>query len=211
MDLRDLRRSYFEGGLSDEEAGSDPLALFKAWLQQAIDRGLTEPHGMVLATVSADGTPSTRTVLLRAVDERGLVFFTNYESRKGRELSRNPNASLLFWWAELERQVRIDGRVERVADDESDRYFAVRPRGHQLAAWASAQSAVVPSREALEQRMSEMEARFADQPVPRPKHWGGFRVQPREFEFWCGRPNRLHDRLRFSLQDGNWVRERLAP
>ena len=165
---------------------------------------------MTLATVGADGRPAARIVLLRQWDARGFVFFTNYESRKGADLAAHPAAALVFWWGELERQIRVEGNVERVLEAESDAYFASRPRGHRLAAWASSQSAVVPNRETLERAVSEAEARFPDD-VPRPPFWGGFRVVPDRFEFWQGRPNRVHDRIAYERNPEGWMLTRLAP
>jgi pyridoxamine 5'-phosphate oxidase len=210
-ELHELRRQYMRGGLTEPDAGDDPLALFRRWLAEAIDHVPIEPHAMTLATAGADDRPAARTVLLRGFDERGFVFYTNQESGKGRDLAQNPSASLLFWWGPLERQVRIDGDVERVSDDEADRYFATRPRGHQLAAWASSQSRIIPNRDALEQRLAAVEARHDGKPVPRPPYWGGYRVSPTAIEFWQGRENRLHDRLRYTRDGSGWRRERLAP
>ncbi len=209
--LIDQRRSYDRDSLDETRAAAEPFAQFRAWFADAQAVASLEANAMVLATASADGHPSARTVLLRGWDERGFVFFTNYDSRKGREIAADPFAALLFAWGELERQVRIEGPIAAVGADESDAYFARRPRGNQLSAWASEQSAVVPGRAALEAAMAEAERRFADAPVPRPPHWGGYRVRPERIEFWQGRPNRLHDRLLYERAASGWTRMRLAP
>jgi pyridoxamine 5'-phosphate oxidase len=199
------------GGLSEAQAGDEPLALLAAWLDEAGRAGLVEPGAMALATADAAGRPSVRMVLLRGADERGLTFFSNRESRKGRELAANPSASVVLWWDALARQVRVEGRVELIADEESDAYFASRPRLNRLAAWASPQSRVIPDRPALDARLAEAEARFAAADVPRPPFWGGYRLVPETVEFWQGRDGRLHDRLRYARVAGGWRRERLAP
>ena len=199
-------------GLSEADLAPDPFAQFQAWFDTALAAGLPEPNAMTLDTATPDGRPSARMVLIKGVDPRGFVFYTNYESRKGRELEANPWAALVFYWPELERQIRIEGRVERVAAEESDAYFASRPLGSRLGAWASPQSQVIPGRDVLEARLRDLEARFASGDVPRPPHWGGYRVVPEAVEFWQGRPSRLHDRLRYTRQaDGRWAIERLAP
>lgn len=210
--VADLRKSYARAGFSEAEAAADPLVQFRTWLEEAIAAAVPEPNAMTLATATPEGRVSARLVLLKGLDERGLVFYTNYRSRKAAQLAANPYAALVFWWAELERQVRFEGRIERVAASESDAYFQSRPLGSQLGAWASPQSEAIASRAELEQRLQEVEQRYAGQPVPRPPHWGGFRLQPESIEFWQGRPNRLHDRLCYARQiDGTWQRERLAP
>ena len=210
--IRDARITYEKAALDEARAAHDPLAQFEAWLNEALGtEGLLEPHAMTVATVSAVGQPSARIVLLRGYDARGFVFFTNYESRKGRELDAGGNAGLLFFWPALERQIRIDGRVGRLDAAESDAYFARRPRGHRLSAWASPQSAVVVSRETLEASMRDAEARFGPGDVPRPPYWGGYRVVPEAFEFWQGRRDRVHDRLAYIRDGDSWRRERLAP
>lgn len=191
--------------------GPDPIAAFEVWMQAAWDAGIREAHAMALATVGADGAPSCRMVLLKGFDERGFCFYTHQESRKGRELRARPRAALTFWWGALERQVRIEGAVEPVEDATADRYFATRPRPSQISAWASPQSQVVPDRADLERRLEEVEARFADQPVPRPPFWGGHRVVPERIEFWQGRPGRTHDRVVFERSDQGWSAARLAP
>jgi pyridoxamine 5'-phosphate oxidase len=197
--------------LREADADPDPLRQFQRWFDAAVAAGLPEPNAMTLATCTADGVPSARIVLLKICDERGLAFFTNYRSRKARELANNPRAALVFFWPALERQVRVEGRVEQVSAEESDVYFASRPVNSRLGAWASDQSAVIPSRDELERKQHEFEAQFPDGRVPRPPHWGGYRVVPDVFEFWQGRPSRLHDRLRYRRVEGRWVIERLSP
>jgi pyridoxamine 5'-phosphate oxidase len=201
-----------ERGLSESDAHANPFDQFRQWLDEARVAKLHEPDAMTLATASADGVPAARLVLLRGVDERGFVFFTNRRSRKALEMSANARAALVFYWAELDRQVRIEGAVEWVSDAESDAYFRSRPRDHQLSAWASAQSEVIPDRACLEREMEELTTRFAGLEVPRPPHWGGYRVVPESVEFWQRRPSRLHDRLIYRRQpDGRWLLQRLSP
>jgi pyridoxamine 5'-phosphate oxidase len=209
-DLASLRKSYERAALDEASSLADPIAQFELWLKQALDAKLPEPNAMTLATVGADGRPSTRVVLIKGVDARGLVWYTNYESRKGQELAVHPHAALQFHWVELERVVRIEGTVSRVSDEESDTYFASRPLDSRIGAWASPQSQPIASRAVLVANAAKYSAQFLLHP-PRPPHWGGYRLQPDRFEFWQGRPSRLHDRLRYRLQDGAWVRERLAP
>ncbi len=209
--LADLRRDYARAALSESDVLPDPIAQFRLWLDQAIAAQLPEPTAMSLATVSSDGHPSARMVLLKAADARGFVFFTDHRSRKGRELEATPRAALCFFWPELERQVRIAGPVEHIARADSAAYFRSRPIGSQLGAWASHQSSPLASREELEQRLIEVGARFGDEDVPLPEHWGGYRVIPQEIEFWQGRPSRLHDRLMFRRRDGGWELVRLSP
>ncbi|AUT03764.1 pyridoxamine 5'-phosphate oxidase [Nostoc sp. CENA543] len=210
--IADLRKDYSLEGLSKNEVDPNPFIQFKKWFEQALAAQLPEPNAMTLATTTLDGKPSARMVLLKDFDERGFVLFTNYNSRKGQELTINPQAALVFWWAELERQVRILGCVERVSEAESDYYFETRPAKSRLGAWASEQSQVIPNREFLEQRMQELQSKYENQEIPRPPHWGGFRVIPSEIEFWQGRSSRLHDRLLYTLtENGNWQIERLSP
>ncbi len=209
-DIASLRKSYERAELDESASLPDPIAQFSLWLQQALDAKLPEPNAMTLATVGANGRPSSRVVLIKGVDARGLVWYTNYDSRKGRELAANPYASLQFHWVEMERVVRIEGRVEKTSAAESDAYFATRPLDSRIGAWASPQSQVIASRALLVANAAKIGARFLMQP-PRPPHWGGYRLVADTFEFWQGRRSRLHDRLRYRLADGQWLRERLAP
>lgn len=211
LDLAALRESYTRAGLTEAEAELDPFALFSRWFEEAVTARVPEPNAMTLATVGEGGQPSARIVLLKELDAEGFVFYTNYESRKGRDLAAFPHAALVFWWVALERQIRVEGAAERVSAEVSDAYFAARPRGSQLGAWASEQSRRVENREALAARLAELEAQFANREVPRPPHWGGYRVRPTRLEFWQGRPSRLHDRLVYIREEDTWRRERLAP
>lgn len=211
MSLSHIRTDYTKDGLLEAHAAADPFTQFRLWLDQAIQAGIREPTAMTLATCTHEGLPSARIVLLKGFDEHGFTFFTNYESRKGREMAANPHAALVFFWPELERQVRIEGTIERVTDTESDEYHASRPRGSQLGAWTSWQSEVIATREVLEERLKEFMSQFGDGPVPRPPHWGGYRLVPKVIEFWQGRPSRLHDRLRYRVGEQGWVIERLSP
>ncbi|PSQ87966.1 MAG: pyridoxamine 5'-phosphate oxidase [Bacteroidetes bacterium QS_3_64_15] len=213
-DLADLRREYTRAELSRDHVADDPIEQFRDWFDEVQDAEVEEPNAMTLATAAADGTPSARIVLLKGLDERGFRFYTNYESRKGTDLSQNPRAALTFLWKPLERQVRIEGRVDRMPEAESTEYFHSRPRGAQLGAWASPQSYVIESRKALEQNLEDVTAEYEDRDeIPRPAHWGGYVVRPTEIEFWQGRPNRLHDRLRYrrASAEDDWTLERLAP
>jgi len=210
MDIADLRQEYMQAGLSEAGAHADPLVQFERWLNDALAAQLPLANAMTLATVSAAGAPDARIVLLKGVDGGGFVFYTNYGSRKGRQLARQPEACLVFLWTQLERQVRIDGRVEKVSATESDAYFASRPVGARLSARASAQSEIVPGREFLEKAAEKEKQMHGDKP-PRPAHWGGYRVIPSRIEFWQGRENRLHDRLLYSRNGDSWKIERLAP
>ncbi|MEA5418863.1 pyridoxamine 5'-phosphate oxidase [Spirulina sp. CCNP1310] len=208
----DLRLNYTRGGLLESEADRHPMKLFETWFKQAIEAELPEPNGMTLATVGLDGRPAARIVLLKGLGPEGLVFYTNYESRKGEELAAHPWGALVFWWPELERQVRIEGAVERISTAQSDQYFYSRPLGSRLGAWASEQSRVIGDRTILEDRLAAFQAQYADGQIPRPAHWGGFRLIPDVMEFWQGRPSRLHDRLRYRLTEmGVWECDRLAP
>jgi pyridoxamine 5'-phosphate oxidase len=209
--LSDVRKSYQLGELDELHAADEPLAQFQDWLAEALKRDLTEPTAMTLATVGPDGRPSCRPVLIKACDERGIVWYTNYASRKGHELAGNPFAALQFHWAALERVVRIEGRVEKVAESESDTYFASRPLDHRIGAWASPQSEVIAGRYVIVARVAEFGLRFGLNP-PRPPHWGGYRLKPDYWEFWQGRSSRLHDRIAYRSQpDGTWLKQRLAP
>ena len=207
-----LDRQYPNHELLERSVPKDPFRLFHVWFAQAAQARLLDPHAMALSTIGPKGELSSRMVLLKGLDAKGFVFFTNYLSRKGKDLARHPQASLLFYWAPLGKQVRVEGSVRRITAKESDDYFKTRPRGSQMAAWASHQSQVIPNRTTLERRMRELERRYAGQTVPRPPHWGGYRVIPRVVEFWSGRRNRLHDRLRYRKKGpGSWKMERLAP
>lgn len=211
MSIAHLREEYRRERLDESDVAADPFQQFHQWFTQAREAEVLEPNAMALATADSDGTPNCRMVLLKEADARGFVFFTDYRSIKGEELTANPRATLCFWWGPLERQVRIGGAVERITVGESAAYFATRPRGSRLGAWASAQSTVIESREALEARHEALDAEYPDEDVPLPEHWGGFRVLPQWFEFWQGRPSRLHDRLRYTPQHGGWVIGRLSP
>lgn len=208
--IAQLRKNYTFGQLSETEVPRDPLPLFQLWFDQAVQAQCPEPNSMTLATADQAGNPSARIVLLKGADQNGFTFFTNYQSQKGRELALRPQAALLFHWHELERQIRIKGMVERVSPAESDEYFHSRPVASRLGAWASPQSSQIPNRAFLEEAEKRLQAEFGDTP-PRPEHWGGYRLQPTEIEFWQGRPSRLHDRIHYKLEGSSWKIERLAP
>lgn len=210
--IKKLRMDYSQSTLDESSVDRDPIRQFKLWFQEALDAQISEPHAMTVATATPDGIPSARILLLRGADESGFSMFTNYGSRKGRELEANPRAALVFLWHELERQVRVEGRVVKVTPEESDEYFHSRPPGSKLGAWASPQSSVISGREELERKHRELEAKYPDGHIPRPPHWGGYRLIPSSIEFWQGRRSRLHDRLRFRREgDGPWILERLSP
>lgn len=212
MSIADIRKEYAMHALSEADVQANPLQQFSIWWNEALQAEIEEVNAVTLATASADGVPTARTVLLKGFDERGFVFYTNYNSQKAAQLEENPRATLLFFWKELERQVRITGLVEKTSAEESDAYYHSRPEGSRLGAWASPQSSTIESREWLENKVSEMEKAFTNGNLNRPPHWGGYRVKPVIVEFWQGRPSRLHDRIQYSIQTGgNWKIERLAP
>ena len=211
MDASNLRKEYISTGLDKADVDHDPVVQFHVWFQDTINAGLHEPNAMILATATRDAKPSARTVLLKGYDERGFVFYTNYEGRKAGELETNPECALLFYWGELERQVRVEGTVSRISEQESDEYFASRPRGSRLGAWASEQSRPVEDRSVLEERVRALETEYEGREIPRPPFWGGYRVEPEEIEFWQGRESRQHDRLVYRREDGAWRIERLQP
>ncbi len=210
--LADIRKDYILHSLSEKDIAADPFRQFAIWWQEAETAEILEVNAMTLATASAEGVPSARIVLLKGYDERGFVFFTNYESYKGKDILENPRACLVFFWKELERQVRITGIIEKVSAAESDEYYNSRPEGSRIGAWVSPQSQTIEGREWLEENERKYKAIFADKPITRPAHWGGYRVKPVKIEFWQGRSSRLHDRIQFTLQEtGSWLIERLAP
>lgn len=207
-----VRKDYASQSLDEQHIDKNHIKQFEKWFDEAVKAEVPEPNAMTLATATANGKPSTRIVLLRGFDEKGFVFYTNYSSKKGMELIKNPYASLNFFWHEIERQVRIEGKIEKVSPKQSDEYFASRPKGSQLGAWASTQSRVIKNREELEAKMLELEIKYKTKTVPRPPYWGGFCLSPTLIEFWQGRPNRLHDRIQYELQqNGKWIIQRLAP
>lgn len=208
----DQHREYQQDFLLEEKAGLKPFALFARWFKETLEADVPHANAMTLATVSLDGKPSARVVLFKDFGEDGFTFFTDYRSTKSEELRNNPHGALVFLWSSLERQIRIEGKIERTLPEDSDTYFQSRPRGSQLAAWTSHQSQVVANRDLLELRMKELDQRYQEQPIPRPPYWGGYRLIPEMIEFWQGRPNRLNDRLRYQLSDqGGWTRQRLSP
>jgi pyridoxamine 5'-phosphate oxidase len=210
--VADLRQEYMFNGLSEADVDPDPLRQFQLWFDQAVAAGLPEPNAMTLATATPQGRPSARMVLLKGFDAGGFAFYTNYESRKGHELAANPWAALVFFWVDLARQIRVEGQVAQLPSELSDAYYQSRPLGSRLGAWASAQSQVIADRGVLDRRLEALQTEYAEQPVPRPPHWGGYRVSPVSIEFWQGRPNRLHDRLRYwRTETGDWLIERLSP
>lgn len=211
VSLADLRKDYSLAGLAEADLARDPFRQFEKWFQEAEAAKIVEPNALTLCTATKDGRPSGRTVLLKGVDGRGFVFFSNYESRKGRELHENPHATLVFPWIALERQVIVEGKVARVSREESEAYFHSRPRASQIGAWSSQQSSVIAGRSMLEDGMKALEQKYAGREVPLPPHWGGWRLQPEAVEFWQGRRSRLHDRLRYRRERDGWVVERLAP
>jgi pyridoxamine 5'-phosphate oxidase len=209
--MNDAPHQYNSDSIDEKTVDPNPLKLFQRWLDEAIAAGIRLPEAMTLATSTPEGKPSARLVLLKGAGERGFVFYTNYNSMKARELDSNAQAALVFYWPQLERQVRVEGRVERTTTEESDAYFKTRPRESQIGAWASPQSEVIESRDALQQKADELEKLYEGREVERPAHWGGYRLLPKRIEFWKGRPGRLHDRILYERQDGTWSIKRLAP
>lgn len=208
--IASLRQNYTRNELIEENVLKNPFFQFEKWFKEAIDSEILEPNAMCLSTVS-NGKPSSRIVLLKGFDENGFVFFTNYKSHKGLDIEQNNHVAVNFFWAELERQVRIEGETEKVSEEESEEYFHQRPISSQIGAWVSEQSNVIPNREVLEKRQVELEAQYKDSVIPKPPHWGGYRVKPNKIEFWQGRPSRLHDRILFTNVENNWKIERLSP
>ncbi|MFZ9045755.1 MAG: pyridoxamine 5'-phosphate oxidase [Cyclobacteriaceae bacterium] len=211
MKVEDLRKEYTQAELNESSVKEDPIEQFDHWFQEAVNSQINEPNAMVLATANVAGQPSQRTVLLKAYDQKGFVFYTNYGSRKSKEIQTNPQVSISFPWYDLERQVTVLGKAEKVPKSESLKYFISRPKGSQLGAWVSQQSSVISSRSLLEVKLNEMKSKFKDGEIPLPDFWGGFRILPYSIEFWQGRSNRLHDRIRYKLEGGDWKTERLSP
>jgi pyridoxamine 5'-phosphate oxidase len=211
MDLKSVRKEYTLGSLDVNNTGDDPIHFFSRWMHEAVTAGINEPTAMTLSTLGSDGYPQARVVLLKSCDQHGFTFFTNYDSDKGFALRHHPRAALLFFWPELQRQVRISGMVTKVSRESTEHYFSTRPRGSQAGAWASDQSREIPSREFLEARFSETESRFAGTTIPAPAHWGGYQLDPVRIEFWQGRESRLHDRILFEKFENGWKKKRLAP
>ncbi|WP_199222836.1 pyridoxamine 5'-phosphate oxidase [Rhodohalobacter mucosus] len=211
MNVADLRKQYTKAGLLEAGLPGEPMPLFRQWFREALESEVTEPNAMALATVKPDGKPSVRIVLMKGIEEDSISFYTNYGSSKASELEKTPHAACTFWWAELERQVRISGPVKKVSEDESTKYFDSRPRESQIGAWASSQSRPVNTRIELEELFSRFERKFDGKKVPRPDHWGGYAIHVNEIEFWQGRPGRMHDRILYRLEKGEWNRQRLAP
>lgn len=209
--LHQMRQEYAAGSLNETNMPHNPMEVFNVWLDFAINSGLTEPNAMTVATATADGKPSARVVLLKEVNDNGFVFFTNYMSRKGRELIVNPEVAIVFDWHNLERQVRVEGRAEKLSSEESEAYFNERPEDAKIGAWASPQSKIVKDREELEKHLEEIEEQFEDMPVHRPSHWGGYLIRPSVIEFWQGRPSRMHDRIVYYKTEDGWTMHRLAP
>lgn len=209
--IADIRKEYKLQTLLETDVATDPTVQFDKWWDEAIKSDIDEVNAMTLATADKNNIPSARIVLLKGYDKKGFVFFTNYQSHKGQQLQQNHNACLVFFWKELERQIRITGTVEKISAAESDAYFTSRPAGSRIGAWASPQSSVIASRMVIEEKSKELEQQYADKNIPRPPHWGGYIVKPQQIEFWQGRPSRLHDRIQYSLQKDRWVIERLAP
>ena len=211
MNIRDIRQEYTLGGMDDSYLGANPIDLFDRWFREAVNAGINEPSAMALSTLGTDGYPQSRIVLLKGYGDEGFSFFTNYESQKGNALAQHPKASLLFFWPELQRQIRITGKVEKTSVEESEEYFRSRPRGSRLGAWTSEQSREIPSRKTLEERYEAFDLKFPEDDIPKPPHWGGYRLTPLTFEFWQGRESRLHDRISFRKENGKWRTARLAP
>lgn len=212
QDISSLRRVFDQEALTEQDLAENPFDQFSIWFDQAVENEPFDPNAMTLSTISPENRPASRIVLLKGIDSRGFVFYTNYQSEKGMHLAGNPFASIVFWWGQKQRQVRIDGTVERISPQQSEEYFHSRPIESQIGAWVSKQSAVIPDREWLEQRYDQFSEQFAgDDPIPRPPHWGGYRIVPDLFEFWQGQPSRLHDRFRYVVEGGKWNIERLSP